>query len=120
MCLTLHLSQLLKAKGIHSHQALRLHITPGHSRNAFSCLAGKDRKSWKRGGRGETPLSSGLTEDTGQQVEMAPFQSAAHSPGSCLGLGGVDVGLLGAKEGQRMKATSITAPSFHPAFLHLL
>lgn len=54
-------------------------------------------------------LSSGLRQRTQEdRLRWFPSQSAAYLPGSCLGLGGVDMGVLGAEEGQRI----ITAP--HP------
>ena len=67
-------------------------------------------------------LSSGLRQRTQEdRLRWLPSQSAAYLPGSCLGLGGVDVGVLGAEEGQRMEGhLHHSPPSFYPTFLHLL
>lgn len=66
-------------------------------------------------------LSSGLTEDTGQQVEMAPFPECCPLARLLPGVGWSGRGALGAKEGQRMEGhLHHRPPSFHPTFLHLL
>ena len=96
------------------------HHHPGSLQKCFFLPCWKRQKSGKR--RKVAALSSGLRQRTQEdRLRWLPSQSAGYSPGTCLGLGGVDVGVLGAKEGQRMEGhLHHPLQSFHPTFLHLL